>query len=121
MVPFRVNRRRSPFPTTSSSQRTPCALCVSVLSFSDLCSSPFTFDLPALFTLLAVSPERSLEGSGAAGTTACPEHSRRVNCISHPYHPERHPAPQCHPERNEGSASLYCAASQTNSPASPFS
>jgi hypothetical protein len=31
--------------------------------------SPFNFKLPALFTLLAVSPERSLEGSGVEGST----------------------------------------------------
>jgi hypothetical protein len=34
--------------------------------------SPFNFELPALFTLLAVSPERSLEGSPVEGSTSSP-------------------------------------------------
>jgi hypothetical protein len=40
--------------------------------------SPFKFRLSALFALLAVSPERRLEGSGVQGSTACPEGRRRV-------------------------------------------
>ena len=57
---------------------------------------PFHFNLPALFTLLAVSPERSFDGSRVEGSTACPvypacresrteprrERSRRVNRLS---------------------------------------
>ncbi len=44
--------------------------------------SPFNFKLPALFTLLAVSSERSLEGSGVEGSTACPEARRRADLLS---------------------------------------
>ena len=44
--------------------------------------SPFNFRLPALFTLLAVSSERSLEGSGVEGSTACPEARRRADLLS---------------------------------------
>ena len=44
MLPFRVNRRRCPFPTTPSSPRYLCAFRISALSFPDLFLYPLNFE-----------------------------------------------------------------------------
>jgi|SRR5271169_2056184 len=44
MLPFRVNRRRCPFPTTPSSQRHLCAIRVSALSFPNHFLSPLNLE-----------------------------------------------------------------------------
>src|SRR5271170_4790208 len=55
LVPFRVNRRRCPFPTTSSSRRHLSAHSLSALSYSDLFLPLLNSELSAAGHQLTVS------------------------------------------------------------------
>jgi hypothetical protein len=117
VLPCLVNRRRSPFPTIPSSQSNLRALCVSALSSSDPCFSPFDFELstenlisvsPFLATLttsLQLTENTSTLSSAFATLTSHVNHKPFV-CHSYKKHPGVGIPRGCHPESSEGSAFL---------------
>jgi len=117
VLPCLVNRRRCPFPAIPSSQSNLRALCVSALSSSDRCFSPFDFELSTV-NLISVSPflatlTTSLQLTENTSTLSpfvatLTNHVNHKPFVCHSYKKHRGVGipSGCHPESSEGSAFL---------------